>query len=127
MGCDRVKLRDGSIFIVCSRGKRRGKAAPCSVCGAPSTRLCDFPLVPPRAPASAVQLGMFDEPAVQRPPAKTPSAKTCDAPLCDRCSRPWSAALVVQPVELSTLHRDEFDLCPTHEAQLRPIPTTKDT
>ena len=43
--------------IVCRRGQRR--AAPCSQCSTPHTKLCDFPLTGPKA------------------------GKTCDAKLCD--------------------------------------------
>lgn len=43
MRCDHVELAPGEFMIVCGRGRRR-PAAPCEVCGKPSTRLCDFPL-----------------------------------------------------------------------------------
>lgn len=58
MECRRVPV-PGGVAIVCGRFP---KAKPCSACGAPSTRLCDFPLKGPRA------------------------GKTCDKPLCDRCA-----------------------------------------
>lgn len=56
MPCDTFKL-DGVTVTVCSRGRR---AKPCVVCGARSTRLCDFPLK-----------GRLE-------------GKTCDAALCPR-------------------------------------------
>lgn len=43
-------------------GVRRPKEKPCSACGAPSTRLCDFPLK-----------GKL-------------TGKTCSKPICDRCA-----------------------------------------
>lgn len=59
MACDSVRLPNGAIAIVCSRGGRRLKAEPCSVCGKAAGRLCDFP---------------------------TGKGRTCDAPLCSSCS-----------------------------------------
>lgn len=47
--------------FVCTHGRAR-RAKPCSVCGAPSTKLCDFPLKGKK------------------------TGKTCDAPICDRCA-----------------------------------------
>lgn len=45
-------------MIICSRGSRQPRCR----CGAPSTKLCDFPLTGEK------------------------TGKTCDRPLCDRCT-----------------------------------------
>lgn len=60
MYCDRFQTPGGGYAIVC-RGGRRPQPKPCTACGAPSTRLCDFPLKGKKA------------------------GKTCSAPICDRC------------------------------------------
>jgi hypothetical protein len=60
MYCDRFQTPGGGYAIVC-RGGRRPQPKPCKACGAPSTRLCDFPLKGKKA------------------------GKTCSAPICDRC------------------------------------------
>lgn len=50
---------DGRHVIICSRGRgRRAPPAPCSVCRAPSTKLCDYPTL-------------------------ENASGTCDRPLCD--------------------------------------------
>ena len=54
MPCDPVRLRDGTMAIVCSRGSRR-RPAHCDFCGEPHEKLCDFRL---------------------------PSGRTCDKKLC---------------------------------------------
>ncbi len=64
MTCEHVKLADGTTAIVCTLGKR--KAKPCSVCGKPSTKLCDW------VTAQARDFGEQDH--------------TCDKPLCDACA-----------------------------------------
>jgi hypothetical protein len=61
MPCTPIK-GDGFTGIVCSSGSRRPKK--CAYCGAPSNRLCDFPLTGPKA------------------------GQTCDVPMCYRCT--WS-------------------------------------
>lgn len=58
MPCWTVKLPDGTVALVHGRGS---KPKPCSVCGQPGGRLCDFPLG---------------------------GGKTCDASLCGRCAVP---------------------------------------
>ena len=64
MPCTPFDLGGGVTGIACTRGRRPD---PCSVpgCGRPSSRLCDYPLVP-------LEVG------------KDP--KTCDAKLCPRCA-----------------------------------------
>lgn len=57
MPCDTIDLGGGGFAIICSRGP---KPKPCVVCGAKSSRLCDFPLKGKKA------------------------GKTCDAALCPR-------------------------------------------
>lgn len=57
MGCEYIKLPDGTEMIVCSRGRRTKRCA----CGAAATLLCDAP---------------------RRPTGK----RTCDAPLCAKCT-----------------------------------------
>lgn len=63
MTCEIVKLGNGMTAIVCGRGRKRPK--PCSCCGEPSTRLCDFVVVPAHNHV--------------RP-------QVCDKPLCDACA-----------------------------------------
>jgi hypothetical protein len=60
MGCDPVDLGEGVSAIVCTRG-RSGKK-PCSSCGRPAGRLCDYP----------VTRGLHKA--------------TCDRPICTRCT-----------------------------------------
>lgn len=43
MTCESIQLPDGTIAIVCSRGKR-GPKAPCGWCTATHERLCDAPV-----------------------------------------------------------------------------------
>lgn len=57
MPCKTINLGDG-VAIVCTHG--RSKPRPCSVCGRPSAKLCDHPIV----------------------------GGTCDKPLCDQCAVP---------------------------------------
>jgi hypothetical protein len=57
--CNFFKLPDGGRAIICTCGKR---IKPCSVCGAPSALLCDFPFEGEK------------------------SGKACDRPLCRRCA-----------------------------------------
>ena len=59
MPCRHIDLGNGSFAIVCSRGQN---AKPCKYCGAPHTKLCDFPLTGPKA------------------------GKTCDIPMCGKCA-----------------------------------------
>lgn len=59
MPCRYVTLPGGGSAIVCGRGLR---PKACSVCGRPSSKLCDFPLKGEKA------------------------GKTCDRPLCDKCA-----------------------------------------
>lgn len=59
MACKWVKLPDGGFAHLKLAGGRRPK--PCSVCGGPGGRLCDFPLG---------------------------GGKTCDASLCSKCAVP---------------------------------------
>lgn len=114
MACQYLRFKDGGVAIVCSRGERR-EGPPCA-CGAPSTRLCDFPMSPKRSAPTSEQLTMFVESV--RPHSRKPAeSRTCDAPLCDACAKPWSPQLKVQPLEAGVLHRDEFDLCPRHHAE----------
>lgn len=56
MPCNSFRIPGGGAAIVCSRRKS------CSVCGAPSDKLCDYPLTGEKA------------------------GKTCDRPLCRRCT-----------------------------------------
>ena len=58
MPCTPFRAADGSVGIICGRGRQPRR--PCVSCGAPSTRLCDFP---------------------------TSATTTCDAPLCARCTQ----------------------------------------
>jgi hypothetical protein len=60
MPCIPVRLDDGAVALMCTRGRAPRK--PCVSCGAPSTRLCDFVL-------------------------DIPAGKTCDAALCARCTQ----------------------------------------
>ena len=59
MPCRTVSLPEGGYAIICGRGSR---PKPCSICGRPHRKLCDFPLT-----------GEKD-------------GKTCDRPLCERCA-----------------------------------------
>jgi hypothetical protein len=59
MPCDPVKLPDGGMALVCSRGRR---SRPCRYCGRASSRLCDFPVL------RGLHKG------------------TCDTPICERCT-----------------------------------------
>jgi hypothetical protein len=58
MPCRVVKVGD-TVAFVCGP---RQRSKPCVGCGKPHTKLCDFPLMGPKA------------------------GKTCDRPLCDRCA-----------------------------------------
>jgi hypothetical protein len=57
--CNHVILPGGAHAIICGRGSR---PRPCSVCGRPHSKLCDFPLRGAKA------------------------GKTCDRTLCDQCA-----------------------------------------
>lgn len=59
MTCRFIELAPGSHLVICSRGVHVRR---CRTCGAPSTKLCDFPLRGEKA------------------------GQTCDVPLCDRCA-----------------------------------------
>ncbi len=59
MPCNTVDIGGGSYAIVCRRGNR---PKPCSICGRPGSKLCDFPLTGPKA------------------------GKTCDRSLCAKCA-----------------------------------------
>lgn len=59
MPCEFIKAKDGTTFIMCTRG--RTKRPSCSKCGRASDFLCDW----------ALQGEKF--------------GKTCDRPLCGRC------------------------------------------
>jgi hypothetical protein len=41
MTCTPFKLPDGTVAILCNRGRRK-PPPPCSCCGRRSSRLCDF-------------------------------------------------------------------------------------
>ena len=56
--CDRVRLPDGGVMILC--GVRRGRRPPCVHCGQASAFECDGP-------------------------PRTAKTTTCDRPLCGRC------------------------------------------
>lgn len=58
MPCIPVQI-PGAFGLVCTRGGRRPK--PCSICGQPSARLCDW---------------------------RKPNGKSCSKPLCERCAVP---------------------------------------
>ncbi len=59
MPCEHRDLGNGAHAIICSRASR---PKPCSVCGRPGGKLCDFPLKGEKA------------------------GKTCDRSLCARCA-----------------------------------------
>ena len=76
MGCD-LYYRDGKLaMVVCSRSSPRKR---CAQCGAPATKLCDFPLAGAKA------------------------GRTCDKPLCAKC------ATEVDVTALPERHQLEFD------------------
>lgn len=87
MGCDFVPLEKGGFAILCSRGSKR---KTCSMCGRPSTKLCDAP--------------------VSRKGRDT----TCDAPLCNACAVPVSEATDYCPLHQQlaegAAEEDEEDL-----------------
>lgn len=56
--CEVVKLPDGGVAILCSRGRRGVKRCAVAGCGRDAPYLCDFPLTGPKA------------------------GQTCDRPLC---------------------------------------------
>lgn len=53
-----IKMQDGSVAHICTRGAKNPLRG-CRVCGYLSSKLCDFRL---------------------------PNGKTCDSPLCDSCA-----------------------------------------
>ncbi len=61
MRCDYVPLPNGQFAIACSSGRKRPR--PCSKCGRPSSKLCDWKKPYPNG---------------ERP-------STCDAPICVDC------------------------------------------
>ena len=69
MHCDPVELPGGGRGFVCRSGLRRA-AAPCAVCGQPSTALCDWRISP-------------DEDAKRSKGKKRRKEPTCDAALCE--------------------------------------------
>jgi len=69
--CRVMKLKDGAMAIVCSRGSR-SNAKPCYVCGQPSRFLCDYPVT-----KRLVAKGPMEYPNT--------TTGTCDKPMCERC------------------------------------------
>lgn len=84
MPCERIPVAGGVAFA-CSRGPARPR---CSSCGAPSTKLCDYPLRGAKA------------------------GQTCDRQLCAACARRWTKDLAEQPTDRPVA--GGFDLCPAH-------------
>jgi hypothetical protein len=115
--CDQIKLRGGAVVRIHSTGYRQRKSPPCNFCGSPSSKLCDFLRGGAVPEADDLFAGARPEAAMEEPRRKRSRKRaTCDAPICDGCARSWRADFPVQPTGLRTLHRDEFDLCPDHEA-----------
>ena len=56
MPCERLVGSDGSVIMICSRGRK--PVTPCYYCGKPMTSLCDYPVG---------------------------EGKTCDRPMCNKC------------------------------------------
>lgn len=95
MPCETFRLGDGSVAIVCSRGRRGRKCSECKRRDA--TKQCDFPL-------SGAKAG-----------------KTCDRYLCDGCAVQLGnvTRLEADPrwtsPQLRTVSSDDtVDYCPAH-------------
>jgi hypothetical protein len=84
----RMRMPNGSIAWLRMAGRR---PASCIVCGAPSTKLCDWKIKDTERP---------HPPIVGRAKSRRPR-KTCSAPLCDSCTSSPAPGK---------------DLCPTHAA-----------
>jgi hypothetical protein len=58
MGCQVIRMKDGTTALVCGRGKYN---EPCHYCHKPSTSMCDHPVF------------------------RMNKKETCDTPMCDDC------------------------------------------
>lgn len=100
MTCHSFRSKDGTLSgFVCTRERR-----PRCACGAPGTKLCDFPLRGAKA------------------------GQTCDKVLCDKCATTLPIARLPEVVRLSdhfsvlpnfverplVLEPETFDVCPAH-------------
>lgn len=70
MHCENIDVPGVGRVIICGRNPSIDVRAACRVCGAPASKLCDFPTRRP----------------VIHGGRQTLQKGTCDAPLCEKCT-----------------------------------------